>query len=107
MKKILSVLFIIFAVQLPGLTAITPEEAISDTYLINHGHSGEMSRLINLQYSQVNGKKPTYQRKEPEWYSSNKAVNFVRKTFMYFDCGLDDQKFMQHDIRYSTGTNDL
>lgn len=106
MKNFLSVLFVFAAFSLPVFAVITPEEATSVKYIQNHGYSGEMSRLIDLQNVQINGAKTRYVSKEPALYSDIK-VNFIRRAFMYFDCGLDDGKFMQRDINYSTRWNDL
>lgn len=103
MRKILSILSgicVISALSLPALAVITPEEAMSESYVQGHGHSAEMSRLIDLQTSQINSTTPKFKSKDPEWYA-DKRINFVRKVFMYFDCGLDDGKFMQHDIKYT------
>lgn len=106
MRKILSVIFVYIAFVLPSFAVITPEEATSETYIQNHGHSDEMSRLIDLNNAQINGTKPAYKSKDPAWYA-DKKVSFVRKIFMYFDCGLDDGKFMQNNIDYTTRYNDL
>lgn len=113
MKKFLFIAFIFLAVNLPSFAVITPQESTSETYIQNHGHSDEMSRLIDLQNAQINGSKPTYQEKEA-WYTNKlpkfcteKRVSFVRKVFMYFDCGLDDGKFMQNNIDYTTRYDDL
>ena len=106
MKKFLLVLFICFTIVLPSFAVITPEETTSETYIQNHGHSGEMVRLIDLQNAQINGIKPDYVGSDPAWYT-DKKVNFIRKVFMYFDCGLDDGKFMQNDIKFTPRYNDL
>lgn len=114
MKKFLSALFVFTAFSLPTFAVITPEEATSEAYIQNHGHSDEMSRLIDLQNAQVNGTAPTYKPPQEFWQKINypkwctpKKVNFVRKVFMYFDCGLDDGKFMQNNIDYTTRHDDL
>lgn len=107
MKKLLSLLFIYCAVITPSLAFITPEESTSEVYIKNHGHSYEMARLIDLQNAQVNGTKAKYTNKDPDWYKSNKAVSFVRRTLMYFDCGLDDNNFMQNNIDYTNRWDDL
>lgn len=106
MKKILSLFLIYYIAILPSVAAITPEEATSQGYLENHGHSGEMARLIDLQNAQINGDKPAYKSTDPDWYST-KSVNFVRRVFMYFDCGLDDGKFMQNDIKFTPRYDNL
>ena len=106
MKKILLILVAIFSVNLPSLAYITPEQALSEEYIQNHGYSDETSRLIDLQNAQINGAKSIYKSKDPAYYA-DKKVNFIRKVFMYIDPGLDDGKFMQNNIEYSTKWNDL
>jgi len=107
MKKYLFILFAIAMVNLPAFSVVNTDEAISDTYIRNHGYSGEMSRLIDLQNSQINGISPKFKGTDPTWDTSNKYVNFIRKTFIYMDPGLDDEKFMQHDIKYTTRYDSL
>lgn len=109
MKKIvtvLSIMFVFLSLALPSFAVITPEEAMSETYIQGHGYSGEMSRLIDLQHAQINCIQPKYKGDRPEIYN-DKKVNFIRRVFMYFDCGLDDEKFMQHDIKYTTRYDNL
>lgn len=62
MKKVLSLIFSYIVFIMPVSAAITPEEATSEAYIQNHGHSHEMSRLINLQNVQINDKKSDYKR---------------------------------------------
>lgn len=114
MKKFLFVLIIFAAFSLPTLAVITPEEMASDQYLKNHGHSNEMSRLIDLQNAQFNNTKPTYKPPQEYWQTVNypkwctpKKISFIRRVFMYFDCGLDDGKFMQNNIDYTNRWDDL
>lgn len=107
MKKFLSILFVLTMVNLPCFSAITPEEATSIEYLNNRGYSQETSRLVDLQKRQINGQPVSYKSNDPDWYHSNKPVNFVRKLFMYLDCGLDDQKFGQNNIEYTTKWDEL
>lgn len=107
MKKFLSIMFIFFAISLPTFAVITTDEAVSEKYIQNHGYSDEMSRLIDLQNAQINGQRTEYNEKGPDWYTSNKLVKFVRRTFMYFDCGLDDGNFMQNKIDYTNRWDDL
>lgn len=116
MKKSLSlsvILFFFIAVNLPCFAFLTTDDAISEKYIENHGHSDEMARLIDLQHAQINGTAPTYKEHEA-WYTSKlpswvteKQVNFVRQVFMYFDCGLDDGKFMQNNTKYTSRWDDL
>lgn len=107
MKKLLLILSLFAAFNMQAMAFLTPEEATSEAYIQQHGHSDEMSRLIDLQNAQINGARPTYKGKDPDWYESNKAVKFVRKVFMYFDGGLDDGKFMQNNCNPSTRWDNL
>lgn len=106
MKKFLPIMFVLLAINLPSFAAITPEEAMSETYIQNHGHSDEMSKLIDLQNAQINCTKTNYISKDPAWYA-DKKVSFIRKVFMYFDPGLDDGHFMQNNIDFTNRWNDL
>jgi len=107
MKKILSVVFVLILFNLPCFSVITPEEEISQEYMQNHGYSYEAARLIDLQNTRINGAKTTYKSKDPTWYTTNKPVSFVRKVFMYFDCGLDDGNFGRNNIDYTPRWDDL
>jgi hypothetical protein len=106
MKKNLLILFAFLTLSLPSFAVITPEEATSQTYMENHGYSNEMSRLMDLNTAQINSTKPKYVGTDPAWYG-DKKVNFIRRAFMYFDCGLDDGKFMQNNIQYTTKYDDM
>ena len=106
MKKSLFILLAFVVTSLPSFAILTTDEAVSQDYIQNHGYSSEMSRLIDLQNAQINGAKSTYKKNEPAWYS-NKPVSFIRKTFIYFDPGLDDEKFMQHNINYTNKWSDF
>jgi len=105
MKKSLLILLALLVYGLPSFAVITPEDATSEDYIKNHGHSDEMSRLIDLQNAQINGSETHYVKKEPAWYS-NKSVSFIRKVFMQYDCGLDDEKFAEHNTNYTTKWTD-
>lgn len=106
MKKNLFVLFALIAFSLPSFAVITPEEATSQKYLENHNGSKELARLVELQKAQINGTKTNYVSSDPDWYH-DKKVNFIRKVFMYFDCGLDNGEFMQNSSNYTVRFNDL
>lgn len=107
MKKFLLAIFLLIMAQAQASAVLSDEQVMSPKYIINHGHSKEMARLIDLQSSQINGQKPKYDRNEPEWYTSNKTVSFFRKWFMIADPALDDQQFMQHDTNFSSNVHDL
>ncbi|MBR1753432.1 hypothetical protein IJ732_01225 [bacterium] len=99
MKKFLLFIFIFFAaVQLQANAEITTEEQLSREYIINHGYSGEMARLMNLQHDQIVGVKPSL---SDETHIYRPWQNGIRKLLMYIDPGLDDERFMQHDIKYT------
>ena len=107
MKKFLSVICLYLVAALPVSAVITPDDATSQGYIENHGHSSEMARLIDLQNAQINGEKSVYVSKEPSWHTSNKFFRAVRNVFIYFDPALDDGKFQQHDTRFGEGFSDL
>ena len=122
MKKFLSIIFLMSAVVLPASSAVTNEEIMSDVFIRQHGHSEEMVRLIDLQSAQINGVPSKYHNQNPEWYQQQpfksfmssevdynevQPIKFVRQVFTYFDKSLDDGKFMQNDIQYSTRYDDL
>lgn len=107
MKKILSLFILYLVCAIPTFAVISTDDTTSDEYITNHGYSSEMARLIDLQNKQINGEPSNYKRNEPEWWYTNKPVNFIRNTFIYLDPVLDDGKFMQHDIKYSNGFNNL
>jgi len=109
MKKIfsaLSVIFVFFALAVPALAVITPEEAMSETYIQGHGYSDEMARLVDLQNAQINCTQTKHKGDRPDIYN-DKKVNFIRQIFKYLDCGLDDEKFMQHNTKFTTRYDDL
>lgn len=106
MKKFVFSLIFCFILSTPVFAVITAEELRSEDYIQNHGHSDETSRLINLQYAQINGTRPTYKGTDPSWYS-DKKVQVIRKVFMYIDPALDDGKFMQNNIDYTPRWDDL
>ena len=90
--------------QVPACAIITTEEQFSAEYIKNHGYSNEMYRLMNLQHDQILGEKPTMNYDVKVY---RPWQNGVRTFFMYLDPGLDDQKFMQHDIKYTTRWDSL
>lgn len=92
---------------LPSHAVLSTDDSTSAEYIKKHGYSDEMARLIDLQKSQYNATDKKYKREEPEWYTSNKAVYYIRHAFMYLDSATDDQKFMEHKTNFSNGFNDL
>lgn len=107
MKKILFILLVFILFKSPSYAVITTDDVTSPTYIQAHGHSVEMSRLIDLENAQINGVKTKFIGSDPAWYTQNPKVNFIRKAFMYFDCGLDDGNFMNHDIKFTPRYDDL
>lgn len=110
--KLFLCLFLLISSNLACFAVINTDDAISEKYIINHGYSGEMARLIDLQQAQINGTSTKYKQKET-WYNNQllkwvpeKQVNFVRNKFLYYDAGLDDGKFMQHETRYTNSWHD-
>lgn len=109
MKKFLALLIVIFTASTQSYAYITTEDTSSEEYIQNHGHSDEMSRLIDLQHAQINGTKTNYvaPAKWHDKWTDKKSIKLVRKVFMYFDPGLDDGLFMQHNIDYANRYDDL
>lgn len=106
MKKILSISLIVLLTAVPAAFSISVDESTSQQYIKKHGYSDEMARLIDLQNAQINGENTKYISNQPALYQ-DKRVNFIRRFFMYFDCGLDDGNFMQNSIDYTTRWDDF
>lgn len=103
MKK-LCLFAILFCCTLPAMATITTEEQFSDEYILNHGYSEEMSRLMNLSHSQIIGEKipvSEYVHIYRPWQ------NGIRKFLMYLDPGLDDEQFGNHQIKYTVRWDSL
>jgi len=125
MKKNLLVLFVLAMAALPGYCVLSTEEALSPSYITNHGYSPEMARLVDLQNSQINNTPITYkQQYKPRWfapYLTNQKVKtvvnyldpqqeqgkYTKAIFDYFDPSLDDGKFMQNKIEFGSNPEDL
>lgn len=108
MKKILLLAGLILISNAHSCLAFTNDDATSKDYMKTYDYSDDMVRLVNIQKNKANGLKSTYKYDEPDWYTSNKPVNFIRKAFMYFDCGLDDHKFMEgDDIHFTSRWDDI
>lgn len=110
--KLFFCLFFLISSNLACFAVLNSDDAISEKYMRNHGYSPEALKLIDLQQARINGTETKYKEtetwcntKSPKWIPE-KQMNFVRKTFMYLDTGLDDGKFMQHDIKYTNSWND-
>lgn len=101
MKKYLFILIGFIVATSPVFAAISTDEIMSETYLRNHGNSTEMIRLIDLQNGQINGKPSKFKNTDPDWYTTDKRVKFIRDVFKYADCGLDTGTFGSHEIKYT------
>lgn len=107
MKRIIFAVLAYVIVTLPSFAILTTDEATSQNYIINHGYSPETARMMDLQHSQITGEKKVFKSSDPDWYTTNKAVYFVRRVFMYFDCGLDNGNFGKEKINPSPRYDDL
>lgn len=136
MKKFLPLLFLLFLASMPASAVVTTEEVRSEAYIRAHGHSEEMAKLMDLQFSQINGAPRKFVRKSPDWYQAEpfltmkktvlhfdktpednilnrgnlnevQPFKFVRSLFMYTDKTLEDGKFMQNNIDYTNRYDDL
>lgn len=87
---ILSVCLSLIALQ---ANALTTEEVKNSEYLINHGHSKEMAKMVNLQTTQVNGEKPPA-------IEGNVILKWVRKVQSYYDPAYDNGSFGRNDINF-------
>lgn len=122
-KLLLMAALLMFA--LPGHCILTSDQVTSEDYIQGHGHSDEMSRLIDLQKSQINGVPPEYKVKPVNrpfmQYVKNEKLKktlifldpstkegkYTKTFFDYIDCGNDDGLFMQHNIDYTNRYDDL
>lgn len=82
---------------------LTTESASSREYLINRGHSGATADIIEKRKSQMRGDPP--QEKETIWISA--PFRALRKFGTYLDPGLEDNSFMNHDIKFTPRYDDL
>lgn len=105
MKKFLSLICVLLIFN-PSFAYLSVNETSSQKYIHRHGYSSEMSKLVDLQKSQINGVEPEYKSPEPEIYLTP-VSRALRKIFIYLDCGLDDGLFMQHNIDFTTRYDDL
>lgn len=94
----------LLCISLQAGATITTDEQFSDEYITNHGYSEEMSRLMNLNHSQIMGEKLPLSENV---HIYRPYQNCIRKFLMYLDPGLDDEKFMQHDIKYTVRWDSL
>lgn len=102
MKKYLFILLSFIVVTAPAFAAVSTDEIMSEAYIRNHGNSAEMARLMDLQNRQINGKPAKFRDSDPDWYTTDKRVKYIRKFFQYADCGLDSETFGSDEIKYTT-----
>ncbi len=75
---------------------LSVEEVDSREYLLNHGHSPEVYRLIELQNARILGKKINSEGEEIK--SNNKLVKFLKNLYYERDFTLPLYNFGQHPI---------
>lgn len=73
--------------------ALTPTEPTSEKYLIDHGHSPEVIRMINLQKERTEGKAVTPSR------SQNKIKKFFKNIWFEQDLTMPGSDFGYNDIK--------
>lgn len=85
---------------------LTTEQATSEEYLRNYGHSEAMIEMIHKTRAKANGEAYTTAI-DKQLENDFCLVRWVKKVFMYIDPAVDDNKFMNHDIKINPGANDL
>ncbi len=89
-----------------ALAEISVQEVTSPEYLYNHGHSTLTVDMVQKSKAGANGEKYIPATQE-EHQNEPKLVKWVRKFFIYMDPALDNDSFMQHDIKSSPSYEDL
>lgn len=111
MKRVLFIFTCFILIAAPCFAELSVDDVRSREYIINHGYSEEMSDLIDLQYAQINNLPPKDVEEKSFYKGNNKLIkntlNYTHKLFLYLDCGLDDGKFMRHDIKMAPQFDDL
>lgn len=106
--KLFLTALILAVVALPSSATklLTPEHSTSEEYLKNYGHSDAMVEMIHKTKAKANGE--AYVTKQDQQLEEDFfLVRWVKKVFMYIDPAMDDNKFMNHDIKINPGANDL
>lgn len=101
-KNLLIAISIAGIINLPSMAEITPAEARSEQYILNHGHSEETARLLNLQHKQITGKQVEPADSQMSW-----PVRWYRKIFGYFDPAIDDGSFGHTKLHTNPHPEDL
>ena len=104
LRNIFLVLLCFAAFNYVAIAKITPEEARDASYIQNHGHSKEMSRLMDLQRKQVIGE-PTEDKTKKPFYTW--PVRMFVKVRNYIDPIYDDGSFGDHEIHTNPSHEDL
>jgi len=94
MKKF-KLYFLIFCICISvSAKALGPEQANSQEYIYNHGHSPEMIRLMELQKARIEPERPEH----AEIKHSNRFVKFFRNLFYERDVTVPVDNFGQDSI---------
>jgi len=123
MNKKLPALGILVLTAVPVFAAgFTTEQATSREYLMRHGHSAEIARMVEINNARINGEVYVAPKRQPScfarWVNRNvgneKVSDFLIKTdevgsraLRYFDPALDDGTFLLHDIKTEPDFDDL
>ncbi len=106
--KLFLTALIVTLIALPSSASkvLTPEHSTSEEYLKNYGHSDAMVEMIHKTKAKANGE--AYVTKQNQQLEEDFClVRWVKKFFMYIDPAMDDNKFMNHDIKINPGAHDL
>ncbi len=88
----LSVL-LVMVLNCPPSKALTPADITSEKYLIDHGHSKEIVRMINLQKERDEGKA------SPTSKSQGRAKKFLKNLWYEQDVTLPTKDFGYNDVK--------
>ena len=93
-------------IALPVMATISVEETTDPVYLSGHGHSKDAVDVVQMSKANLFGE--TYVPSEQAKYANSIApVRWIRKIFTYLDPALENNEFMQHDIKSSPSASDL
>lgn len=90
-----------FSLASSAVTPLTPEDPTSETYLLNHGHSQEIVRMINLQKARTEGNISTPLKSE------GKCKKFFKNLWYAQDLTLPTSDFGYNDIKAVETGEDL
>ncbi|MBE7710203.1 MAG: hypothetical protein E7Z93_07145 [Cyanobacteria bacterium SIG32] len=106
--KLFLTALIVAVIALPSSASktLTPEHSTSEEYLKNYGHSDAMIEMIHKTKAKANGE--VYVSKQDQSLDDDFClVRWIKKALMYIDPAVDDNKFMNHDIKINPGAHDL